>query len=99
MPDLTIEYYACCAERFRAHTIKVPSSRPGAAYTVTISPSRETSCDCPAFKYSRHGTCKHIPLAEAKVCSWTAFVGPEVQEEEGKCPRCGGPTASEGWAV
>ncbi len=59
------------------------------------------SCTCLAYQYGRRTVnfggftypepCKHIALAQEQICGWHELVG-EAQEQEGVCPRCGGPT-------
>lgn len=105
MPDLNVEFYYHCesAERF---TTEVAGSK-GKTYTVRFGRGHKRasevqfdwSCDCEAYKY-KPGYCKHIKLVidEKRRCGWMQFEhGGEPKDD--KCPECGGPVYSMGWAV
>ena len=99
MPDLTIETYAVCESVVGPKTIKVKGSN-GKEYTVSglFVNSMDPSCTCFAYKFSKNRNCKHIDQARDSVCGWQEFLH-EPQEKEGVCPRCGGPTTFERYAV
>lgn len=55
------------------------------------------TCTCPSFKYgNKKGKyCKHILSAKPEHCGWHEQFSDEVMDEndeECKCPKCGGPT-------
>lgn len=82
MPDLTIEIHAMCAQ-LENHYRKIKD------YDLEYTGYEGWGCSCPGFKY-RHD-CKHVKQAREEQCTWHGAYD-EPQEQEGVCPRCGGPT-------
>ncbi len=94
-----------CSSRCNDHSFTWESeSRPGVGYRIKYTAMQgdkgRWSCTCPAYVYRKPmvNACKHIEALKEKVCVWKSTVGPEMQEESGKCPRCGKPTEEEGEA-
>jgi len=85
MPDLTIEIMQICAARSRT----VRGNIRG--YEQALHPDGYQSCTCPAWKYSKGETCKHVRQLDAETCSYFEQIdGPP--KTDGVCPHCGGPT-------
>ncbi len=47
------------------------------------------NCTCPAFKFSKKKTCKHLVIAEQNHCDWHQAYFDERMTQEGICPKCG----------
>jgi hypothetical protein len=66
-------------------------------------------CTCPAYKFTKRTInfggmmvappCKHIEAAKEQACGWHQAYSEECQEQDDICPRCGGPTIGQRWAV
>lgn len=93
-----------CASWFADYV--VPGSRPGVTYRVSINGTTSVHCTCPAFKFSRDHTCKHVNAVMNQACMWNcqwhdgnSIIGlvPVVFDElsvipNDRCPNCAGPT-------
>lgn len=78
-------------------TVNVPSENPRNSkllYNVAFfGPEGGASCTCKAYHYSGDKRdCKHIAKAFKEGCFWHQQWSDEKIEQEGVCPRCGGPT-------
>lgn len=90
MPDLTYHTARWCQENEHFST----TVRGSREYHVSYDNRQGWHCTCPAFKFGKGKSCKHIDLADKAKCDygWEAACGSPI--EMGKeCPKCGGPTA------
>lgn len=89
MPDLTIELFEMCTSLDREVEYNV-----GGYKQILYHGSRaHDHCSCPAYKFSKTRSCKHLKSAYAEECGWHGAYD-ESQEKSGVCPRCGGPTVT-----
>lgn len=97
MPDFTTEYH------WRCSALGASGSVGGYSQRLDGGPDGPNwTCTCKAFKFSKipiyKRSCKHLKIHLASLCTWEAlFDGGEPVD--GKCPRCGQPAISEGYAV
>jgi len=87
MPDLTIEYHEMCSSIDR----EVRYNINGYEQTLYHGQREHDHCTCPAYKFSKKHTCKHLKEAYEQECGWHGAYD-EEQTEKGVCPRCGGST-------
>jgi len=81
----------------------------GYTQTEMFSERHYPRCTCSAYKFSKRiinfggqmvpPECKHILRAQEKTCGWHQAYSPEIQDEMGICPKCGGPTITVRWAI
>lgn len=93
--SLVIETFRWCIQNESFQT-EVKGSK-GAVYGVSFDSRHGWNCTCPAFKFSKSKTCKHIDEAAWIKCDhgWEAAAGSPVDDwvgEECLCPECGGPS-------
>lgn len=98
MPELSIVYARVCASN---HSWEKSVKGSTGTYKVKWGPDYSGryaygwSCTCPAFKFSKARTCKHIEAAKSERCGWghEAYCGSFSEPNpDGSCPKCGGPT-------
>jgi len=99
MPELNIEYRWMC--RSNVEWCKEVQGNSG-VYVVEWGRVHDRDCDygftctCPGFKY--RGTCRHIREVSSERCAWhQEYNNPEfaeVNDDDPKCPRCGGELTS-----
>jgi len=103
--SLSIEVMRDCASNFGIFRVESASSK-GKFYTVTFHGSEgQPFCDCPSYKYSQDGHCKHIAAVWNGACmynpQWCDGHKPVIHTPIGfnydafadePCPACGGKT-------
>ena len=93
--------YQCC----RSIDGPIANNIGGHIQSGLFSERMQPTCTCKAFKYSKRDPlygklpCKHIIQAQKEACGWHQAYSDEAQEQDGVCPRCGGPTVGVRWAV
>ncbi len=100
MPDFTVIHMQMCM------SIDGPLTTHEGGYEQhnMFSERHWPSCTCKAYFYSKptmdfggravKPRCKHILRAMENVCGWHQQYSEEIQEKDGICPRCGGPTTT-----
>lgn len=103
MHDLTPKVYKVCSKKKFFYTSVIGSK--GNAYEIVYGKMPEhcsyeygLRCSCPAFKYSKDCTCKHIKSIEHELCQWHEFTSDEPCVD-GKCPLCGSELEGETWMI
>lgn len=81
MTDFTISHYYMCP------SLEYHQDNVG-GYSQSIFRG-EGHCSCPAFKFSKKKTCKHLTIAEHNRCTWHEAYSDEKMVQEGICPKCG----------
>jgi hypothetical protein len=72
------------------------SSDPDRVYTILVpdSDSEQDDIICECLGFIHQGHCKHQAEVFANLCRWDELIGPEEQEVDGVCPRCGSSTVT-----
>lgn len=90
-----IETFLWCSQNSYAEFEISGSS--GKSYIVSYDMRDGWHCNCPAFKYSKSKTCKHIDEAKPQKCEhgWDAVVGSPAHDwtDDRKCPKCNSPVS------
>lgn len=93
--SLVIETFRWCVQN-EAFSYNVKGSKDQ-TYNVNFESRDGWSCTCPAYKFSKNGSCKHIEMTKPLKCNhgWEAAAGSPVDDwvgDEYLCPECGGPS-------
>lgn len=95
MGDMTIEYMQMCGSIDGPKSFNIRGYEQHGLFSERSTPA----CSCPAYKFCKVAdgqarVCKHLRQIESEACHWHQQYSMELQEEPGRCPRCGGETVT-----